>query len=151
MKKILMITGIVFLGLFITASAYIGYIYVSSSGLDKSSKEYVDESIIQITTNWSKEALISRFSRELINATDLDSLDNFFNKFKSLGELVKYKGSSGEAKIRFSNILSKTITAEYVAFAVYKNGNARFDIVLIHEDGQWYLQRFHIESQNLFK
>src|SRR5712692_1581915 len=88
-------------------------------GLDRESQLYADAAILAVVKTWDKDALMKRGSIELSAAarTQVD-LDEVFERWRALGPMVKYNGSTGQANVTFSFETGKIVTALYVDTAV---------------------------------
>ena len=148
MKRTLQVLGGIFAVLLLGIVAAFGYAAYVGSGLDHSSKVYVDESIPAIVSDWSKEELLRRASPQLLQVMNRHpgQLDQVFSKFSRLGSLRRYGGCKGEANIVFNLNKGKTVTAGYSADATFEHGDAHIAVRLIQTDGQWRILLFNVNS-----
>ncbi|MCE0496957.1 MAG: DUF4339 domain-containing protein [Methylacidiphilales bacterium] len=142
----LAVIGAILLGLLVVVGAFIGYTAYVGNGLDKSSKDYVDEAIPAIVTNWSQEELTKRESKAFQQAVTDEQLTKLFTLFHRLGALKSYDGCKGEANMNYTPSVGKVITAVYLGRATFDNGEAEIKIGLIQEDGVWKIQAFNVNS-----
>ena len=113
--------------------------------LDKGSKEVADTSILAISEGQGSETLMERASTGLKERLDNSTLAAMTAGFSSMGKLVKYEGSHGEAHIAMSLGKEAEITAKYVAIADYEKGFLKFSINLIFVKGEWKINNLNIE------
>jgi hypothetical protein len=98
-KKVIMILGYIFLALIIVFLAGFGSLTVIGNRLDKESKAFVDAAIPAIVSTWDVSEIEKRASPEFTDDVDYDGLVQDFGVLQQLGNLVMYKGSSGDAHI----------------------------------------------------
>ena len=113
------------------------------SGLDKSSKQYIDKNLPPIMTSWSKEELMSRASPEFKKNIDNTDFDEFLGKLKQLGPYISYEGSTGHSNIDV-DARGVVKTASYTATALFQYGKVEVKVKLIQENGDWQILGFHI-------
>lgn len=149
-KKFLIGTGV----LMIVGLSYLAFILFSThqegQKLDKSSKEYVNEVVPKISTDWNEKKLRIRASDEFMGKTNDEELKNLFSYANAkLGKMKVYLGSQGESRIFISNF-NKNITAVYTAEGEFERGKADINISLIRKNNKWYILGYNIQS-NVFK
>jgi hypothetical protein len=115
--------------------------------LDKSSKSYVDDSIIAISENWDKEIFLSRTSESFKQNLKDSEVSDIFSRLSAFGKLEKYEGSHGEAHIAIIIGKEETITAKYEATANYSAGILNFTVGLVFINGKWKIQSFDIQRK----
>ncbi len=142
----LAVVGAILLGLLVLVGGFIGYMVYAGSGLDKSSKAYVDESIPAIVTGWSPDELVKRESKAFQKSTSDEQLMKLFTVFRKLGALKNYEGCKGDSNVSYTSESGKVITATYLGRATFDNGEAEIKVILIQEDGAWKIQGFRIDS-----
>ena len=147
----LAVVGAVLLGLLVVVGAFIGYTAYVGNGLDKSSKEYVDQAIPAVVTTWSKVELTKRESKAFQRVATDEQITKLFTLFHRLGALKTYDGCKGEATINYTPKEGKVITAAYLGHATFENGEAEIKVGLIQEDGGWKIQSFHVDSPALMQ
>jgi hypothetical protein len=146
MKTALSIIGIVFLVLLACLAGLIGiFIYVGAS-LDASSKSFVDESVPAIVANWSEDELTKRESAQFRKITSDEALNGLFTRFRALGPMQTYDGSTGQANLNVAPATGLEITASYLAETTFQNGKAEIRVNLIRVDGVWQIYGFRIDS-----
>jgi hypothetical protein len=124
------------------------FIYGSIVGpeLDKESKDWVDKIVPEIISSWDVDGIISNSSSELLRVTPREKLKKLFTTLSNeLAHLKEYKGATGESWIDFNNGV-KTITAVYIAEAVFTKGSAQIAIRGIKEADGWKLCSFHVTA-----
>jgi len=147
MRKMLVVLGWVFLGVLVILGGFVGYFFYVGSGLDASSKAYVDQSVPAIVASWSKDELLRRASPELRKAIpDEQQVAQLFGKLSQLGKLERYEGSKGDANISVTAQAGKMITASYIANAKFEKGSAQITIRLIQKGTQWQILYFYVNS-----
>jgi hypothetical protein len=160
MKKFLMISGVIFWVLIITAVAYFGFIAWIDSGFSASSQAFVDKNIPIIISTWSEQEAL-RFSSsglkaEASNPEKQILFARAWKNYESLGALKKYNGSKGQAYAYSSFFMGNTgkepkngfyVTAKYVAEADFQNGSAQITVYLIRENGEWKINDFSVDSK----
>ena len=147
----LAIIGAIVLGLLVIVGGFIGYMAYVGNGLDKSSKEYVDQAIPAIVTGWSPDQLVKRESTAFQKATSDDQLVRLFAAFRRLGALKEYQGCKGDSNVNYTTRSGKVITANYVGHATFENGTADIKIILVQENNTWKIQGFRVDSPIFLK
>src|SRR5437868_13546263 len=152
MKNILIILGSIFLVLVLLLVGMGGCLVYKGTQLDKSSKEFVTESLPLIVKEWNKDELISRSSPQLLKVIEKDdALDKLFGKLKQLGKMRFLSEPEGHANMTMTTGDGKVISAHYVAKAEYENGNAEIKIDVIQVNGDWKYLKFYVESPIFLK
>ena len=148
MNKSLVIGGVLFLVLLTLIGSVVGYFVYNGSGLDASSKAYVDENIPLIVSSWSKEELLKRSSPKLIELVNKNpnQLDQLFKKLSTLGAMTHYEGSKGQAYFFVNYPQGKSISAKYTANAKFEHGEAEIQVQMVQESDQWQIINFHVNS-----
>ncbi len=148
MKKLLLVGAIILVAVLSVIGSIVAYVVSAGSGLDESSKAYVDANIPVIASQWSEEELLKRSSLQLLDLIKKNptQLDQVFKKLATLGALKQYGASKGQAVLSFNVPNGKTVTAKYVADAKFEHGDANFQIQLVQTDGQWQIINFHVDS-----
>jgi hypothetical protein len=150
MRKVIYGLGIAMVVLI--AVGITGLIWVSTAGkaLDAESKAYVDDAVVSITTHWDKGELRKRAAPELMSKLKPGELDTLFDAFENgLGPLVEYRGAKCEAIVKASIGAGSSITANYLAQAHYKNGDAEIRVTLAKADDHWRILGFLVNSNAL--
>jgi hypothetical protein len=147
MKKIVMITGYLFMAFITVFIAGITTIAIIGNTLDKESKAFVDAAIPAIAAEWDVRELKKRASREFDETVDEDDLLELFDYLRGLGELKEYKGSTGEANITISFLYDYNISADYTASADFEAGSVDMQITLVRHGGQWQILDFTISPE----
>ena len=147
MKKLLMILGGVFLVLLVLGVAGIAIVAVKGNALDKESKQYVDAAIPAIVSGWDITEIQNRASPEFKTAVKDEDLEKLVRMFRRLGKFKTYNGAKGEANISATIRDDKTISAAYVATALFDTGPAEINMSLIKHGTQWQLLGLRINSK----
>src|SRR6266487_1891797 len=98
MKIFLKIAGVVVLLIVVGVGLFI----YQGSKLDRESKQYVDESVPLILTDWNEEALLSRVTPNLQSKESRADLDKLFNMFMRLGRLIDVREPQGQALMSYT-------------------------------------------------
>jgi len=146
-KKVIMILGYIFLAIIVVVIAVVGSIAVIGTRLDRESKAYVDAAIPAIVSTWDVSEIEKRASPEFNNEVDYDDLEQDFEALQQLGELVEYKGSTGDANISLFHTFSFEITADYTASAEFEEGTTTMRMSLIKHGDQWQILDFTINPE----
>jgi hypothetical protein len=146
-KKVIMILGYIFLAIIVVVIAVVGSIAVIGTRLDKESKSYVDAAIPAIVSTWDVSEIEKRASPEFNNEVNYDDLEQDFEALQQLGDLVEYKGSTGDANISFFHHFSYEITADYTARAQFEEGTTMMRMSLIKHGDQWQILDFTINPE----
>ena len=148
MNKSLVIGGVLFAVVLALIGSAVGYFVYNGSGLDASSKAYIDENIPRIVSPWSKEELLKRSSPKLIELVNKnpDGLDQLFKKLSTLGAMTRYEGSEGQAYFFVNYPQGKSISAKYTAQAKFEHGDASIQVQMVQTDDQWQIINFHVNS-----
>ncbi len=144
MRKFLLAAGVVLLALLATGSVSFLYLSYRGNALDTESKAFVDSAVPAISKNWDRKELLDRATPELIRASNPDQLKAVFNRFATLGKLISYEGSKGDANIAFFSGSGTNIGASYVAHAHFENGDAIFRLALVKRDDRWMIERLNV-------
>lgn len=149
MKKVIMILGYIFLALIVGLLIGFGTLTVIGKRLDKESKAFVDAAIPAIVATWDVREIKKRASPEFNADVDYDGLEQDFGVLQQLGNLVMYKGSTGDAHITLSLQYGYEITADYTANADFETGATSMQMSLIKHGGQWQILDFKITPEEL--
>ena len=149
MKKVIMILGYIFLALIVGLLIGFGSLTVIGNRLDKESKAFVDDAIPAIISTWDVREIEKRASPEFNADVDHDGLEKDFGVLQQLGNLVMYKGSTGDAHITLSLLYGYEITADYTASADFETGSTNMRMSLIKHRGQWQILDFKINPEEL--
>jgi len=151
-KTLKVIGGIFAVVVFVILGAF-AYMVHAGPGLDQSSKAYVDASVPAIVSAWSKDELVRRASPQLTQILNQQpkQLDQLFGQLSKLGSLKQYQGSKGESSINLDLTKGKTVTAQYLAGAVFERGDTRITVHLIQIDDQWRIRSFNVKVVRFFE
>jgi len=120
-------------------------VLMDEHALDRESREFADHSALAILTGWKEQALVDRGSDQFKLATRSNAqIDRMFARWRRLGELEKYDGSTGKASIHLTPDAKAVVTASYVGKADFRHGSAEVRISLIQQDGEWRILGFGI-------
>jgi hypothetical protein len=128
-----------------------GVLVYKGRALDAESKAFVDNVVPAIVSDWDKEQLLNRGTPELRKSVKADELSALFDQLSRLGPLVKYEGATGEATVSYFVGSGGTVSASYVAKALFQNGDATFRVVLRKRDGHWMIHNFHVDATSAMK
>ena len=142
-KNFLLLFGALSFSFIVYSAVMFGVVYLRSGDIDKSSKEFVDEAVPAITSNWSVTELKNRATPDL---AAFISLESSLQQMSELGPLVNYGGSEGSAKMSVNFFAQKELEANYKASAEFTKEKATFFIGLKNINGQWKISNFKIES-----
>jgi hypothetical protein len=144
-----MILGYIFLALIVVLLTVFGSLIVLGNQLDRESKAYVDAAIPAIVSTWDVGEIEKRASPEFNNEVDYDDLEQDFEVLQQLGDLVEYKGSTGDANISVFHKFSYEITADYTARADFEAGTTTMRMSLIKHGDQWQILDFTIHPEEI--
>jgi hypothetical protein len=147
MRKLLMIIGAATLLLIVVIGTGVGILFYKGSSLDAESRAFVDHAVPAITAHWDKEQFRERASPELLRTLKPGQLSALFYQFSRLGPLATYEGAKGQANMAYFTGSGATISASYVANALFENGSATIRILLFKHDGRWLIQGFHVDGK----
>ncbi len=153
MKKGLMILGGIFAAILILITMCAVPEIINGQALDKESKAYADNLIQVLGVNWDEAELEKRGSPEFFNAiaANPNGLKTLFTACQNkLGKLTSYKGATGSSNVSIMNG-HRTVTAAYVATAMFEKGYAKIRLKLIKHDNQWQVSGIYIESDALMR
>lgn len=151
MKKIIYGFGVVFLFLLLVGAVLVGYMAIIGPRLDASSKDYVDKTVPKIVATWSVDELLGQGCARFKQGVSDAQLRQIFVKLSTLGSLVTYEGSKGDARVNFSPKDGRVVMAAYQAKARFERGDATINITLLQVDGQWQILGFYVLSPALLK
>jgi hypothetical protein len=137
----------------VVVAGVVGVFIVARGGAaaDAESKAYVDDTVVVIGGRWDANELWKRSTARFRQATKEDDLRAFFDAARqSLGRLVEYRGSRGEASI-FVSTAGTTVSAKYIAQAMFERGAAEFQIAAVKNGVAWKIEGFHLNSPALMK
>jgi hypothetical protein len=148
MKRLLTILGACFLVLVVVVIGFIGFAAYQGHVLDVSSKTYVQENVPPIVSRWSKNELLERSSPQLLKVVNdnPEQFDQLFSKLSSLGTMQSFGDVKGDSLISMTAQNGKVITANYIANAKFKNGDAQIYVQLIQMAGKWQFLTFRVNS-----
>jgi hypothetical protein len=151
MKKALAIFGGIVLLLLVAVVGVFIYVGRSGSGLDASSRAYVDVVVPAIVAGWSLDELEKRASPQFLKAADHRQMVALFSKLSQLGALKHYDGAKGDSNVSFTTKDGKVVSAKYLAHASFENGDAEIRIALIQIENQWQVLGFFVNSPIFLK
>lgn len=152
MRKFFLALGVLAALVIVGGGIALGILWRNGTALDTEAQAYVDDTVIAVSSQWSKDELLKRASPELLailkaKPQDLDAL--FHAATIGLGPLVDYRGAKGEATIATMIGQGTIVTAHYVARAHFQKGDATIRLMLKKIDGQWALHGFYIDSSTM--
>ena len=145
MRKFLVVFGSVALAVIVLVGVFVGVIVYKGNALDADSRAYVDHAVPAITASWDKEQLLTRVTPELRRSLKPGQMTAVFTQFSRLGPLVKYEGAKGEANMAYKIGSGGSVSAAFVAKAVYRNGPATTGILLIKHGADWLIRGCHVD------
>jgi len=146
MKKILIFMGALFLILIVVAIVGIIFANIKGTALDKESKQYVDDAIVHIVSDWDKQEFIKRISPEFKRDVNDEDVNKHFAWCSKLGKLKEYKGSEGQSHISLTTENGKVITAKYTAKAEFEAGPADINVTIIKHGNEWQILKWNVDS-----
>jgi len=154
MRKFFLVLGVLAALVIVGGGIAIVMLWPNGTALDTEAQAFVDDTVIAVSSHWSKDELLKRASPELLamlkaKPQDLDAL--FDATTIGLGPLVEYQGAQGEANIAAMIGRGTIITAKYVARAHFQKGDATIRLMLRKIDGQWMLHGFNVDSTAMMK
>ena len=144
MRRLFYTLGVVFAVLILIAGGLVGFAFYRRNAMDTESKAYVDQAVTDVGRTWDKSELLKRASPELLKRASADQIANLFQQLKSLGRLVHYDGSKGDAMMTFWIGKQTTTRAHYEAKATFENGPAHFRVDVSKLHGQWMIDGFFV-------
>ncbi len=139
--------GIAFAVMLVAAVVGFFFLIRNGSALDAEGKAYVDDSVIAISSHWSKDELLKRGSPQLLANAAPKDLDTLFEATTAgLGPLVEYRGATRQSWTSMAATSGTRVVAIYVAQARYQKGDATIRLSLIKTEGKWSIQGFHVDS-----
>jgi len=149
MRKFFFGLGVLAAVLIVAGGVGFFFLFRSGAELDRMSKAYVDKSVVAITANWDVDELWKRASPHLRQITNENQIRGLFDAAKdALGPLVEFRGSRGDAII---SLKDRSVSADYLAVAHYRNGDASMRIALVKRGDTWMIEGFRINSNALMK
>lgn len=146
MKKIITISGMIFICLIVVGGIVFTGLYYYASRLDMDAKAYIDKIIPIITISWSSEELINHASPEFLEEMPPEKIELLFDILsKHIGPLEEYKGANGKIEISISSEGKLITIGDYMAEAVFKNGPAKIRIQLIRRNDEWKIFGFLVK------
>ncbi len=154
MRKFFLVLGVLASLVIVGGGIAIGMLWRNGTALDSEAQAFVDDTVIAVSSHWSKDELLKRASPELLailksKPQDLDAL--FDAATTGLGPLAEYQGAKGEATIAATIGRGTIVTAQYVARAHFQKGDATIRLALQKIDGQWMLYGFYVDSSTMMK
>jgi hypothetical protein len=146
MRKIIYGLGIFAAIAIVGIAIGIGYIAYVGTGLDRQSKQYVDDAVPAITSNWSISELRRRATPQLLKSAKPEDLQTLFEWFATLGPLIEYEGSKGESNMSAMIGRGTIVSARYLARARFAKGGAEIEVGLLKVDGAWQISAFRVNS-----
>ncbi len=145
MLKFLQIVGALSLVFICIGVIGFGVLAFQVQTLNKESKSYVDAATQAIIDTWSEQQLEDRESPDFRKNTTPDQLAAFFDTLSTLGPIIEYDGSKGNATFGYTTKSGVQISALYVANAKFQNGSAIFRIALVKLKNNWMIEGFHVD------
>ena len=149
MRKFFYYYGIAAAILTMMTIACIGYVACASLILNNEGKAYSNTAMVAITQSWDARALVDRAAPELMKSTDAPHLRLLFDRFETLGPMVKALDCSGGTSANYNPAMATVITGYYTCAAVYQKHTAIVRIWLHKVDGRWMINGFRVESPTL--
>lgn len=151
MRKVLYGLGVITAVLIVTGIVGFFILGRNEVALDRTSKAYVHDSVIAIASNWDVDQLWKRAAPDLRTSMNEDMVRGLFNAARgTLGPLVEYRGSEGEATIWLDD-LKTVVFAKYVVQCRFQKGDAVVQVFLIKQHNNWMIEGFHIRSSALMR
>lgn len=151
MRKFFLWFGVVMAVLVVAGGVGMFFLVRNGVAADVESKAYVSESVVAIGGNWDAGELWKRSSvrfRQVTNQEDLRAL--FDVAHQALGRLTEYRGARGDAIISVING-TMSVSAKYVARAMFENGDAEIQIAAVKNGAEWRIEGFRVNSSVLTK
>ena len=118
---------------------------ISSPIAESECRMFADNTVLAVAKNWDSRELINRVDPEMLRPGDEEELENLFQLYRKLGNLVEYYGAEGE--IWRDSSAPGAVGFSYFAEAEFENGFATVKIEGIHKDGNSYILEFNIRSE----
>jgi tetratricopeptide (TPR) repeat protein len=144
MKKLLKLSGII--ALVILAVSVSAFFYLKHKGkqLDAESKQFAEETVRAVCTDWSWQVLFDRASPALVASAPVERQQAVCAYLlNTLGRMKEFNGLSGEAVMRFQK--GPGVTASYDGKAVFENDSAVITVGLVYADDKWQLVSFDVK------
>ncbi len=114
----------------------------------KEGKDFVDQSVVAITSNWDYQEYIARATQGAIEASTKGEIESLFMKFrKKFGPIKTYHGSQGK---HYTNRLGPDTIFEmgnYKASVDYEYSYATIRMLVTMEEGEWKISIFQVNAE----
>src|SRR5262249_4293418 len=147
MRKALSLLGALALLLIVGGGIGLFKMVRNTAALEAESRAYVEDAVVNIAAQWSKDELLKRATPHLRSIAPPEDLRSLFEAAAAgLGPFVSYVGSKGGTMVSVMTGSGTNISAKYVARATFQKGDADFQITLLKVDGTWMIEGFYIGS-----
>ena len=142
------IAGWILVPLALASVSMVGYVShaQAQSKFKAQCDQFVNESIINICSDWNSEELLRRAEPDSVQACDLKAVEKIFNVFSKLGRLKKYYGCEGGIEAK-----DDLVTYFYIAVADFEKGRATLVLQGSWKKGVFYIGDFKVKSEALLK
>lgn len=131
-------------GLFLFILISFGSVALWSQTYEPEAKAFVEDSLREISSDWTGDRLVKRAAPELFNGSGgVEQLNAMISELSSLGPLKSIE-SLGGTGFGYNWKSGQYIFANYVTNARFDNGDATIRIGLVRREGQWLITGFHI-------
>jgi len=147
MKKALMFAGAAFALILVALVLLIAVAATKGKALDRESRQFSDNAIRAICSNWDEIQLMDRASPELLNSIrSQDGTQRLFTQWRRLGAMTSLEALRGQANATVLFGKGTRVTAEYIGRANFRSGAGQIRISLVKHDGAWRILGFWIDE-----
>jgi hypothetical protein len=145
MRRIFYVLGVAFAVIIVGGGGLVGFAAYRGSGLDKESKAYVDQAVIDIGKKWDPTELVNRSSPSLLKIVSPEQFATLFQQLAKFGKFIHYDGATGQATMKVMMGGGSGVSAHYDASATFENGPAHFRIDLSKRSDRWMIDGFYVD------
>lgn len=147
MRKFLVVLGSIALTGVAIAAIAVGLFVYKGIALSAESRYFVDMTVPKIIKGWTEQDLLANLTPELRETVKPGQYQSLSKSLFRLGRETSYEGARGEANVSYATGIGRTVSASYVARAMFENGEATFRFVLLKRNGRWLIHKFHVDAK----
>jgi hypothetical protein len=121
---------------------------VEGHAIDRSAKQFADETIPAIVSQWDMGLFERLQSQESRAACTGDKLQKVFDLWRRLGALKKCEGSHSDTHFEILLTQGVIVTSVCRAEAMFERGPATITQQLIRRDGEWQILQMDIHTDS---
>ncbi len=147
MKKVVIVVIVLLASMLATCGGCFTYLAITGAGLDDESKQWTEETVTAIVTDWNPDVARRFATPELDAQASEEMLQRVFTMFKTrLGVLQRLEEPKGQAHIGVTLKNGQVVSATYRTEGLFQKGKAIISTAAVKREGRWMLAGFHVNS-----